>query len=145
MDRLWDIVEKERIKIKYKDMSNIPEELSGLYLYDERFGAIIVLDSRLQENYRLHKCVLAHELGHYFTSSRTNILQAHASTDQRIVLSQDERKAHEWATNFLMPNNLFNQAVMEGCQSAYDLAEWFQVTEWFVYRKMGCRTDLRGR
>lgn len=55
----------------------------------------------------------------------------------KIQQAQDERKALEWASDILMPNVEFSRAVSEGCSSVYDLAEWFDVTEWFVYRKLG--------
>lgn len=136
MDRLWHIVEKEHIKVIYKEMSHIPERLHGLYLYDKRFGPLIILGKHLLTNYRLHKCVLAEEIGHLYTSPRTNILTAYTSANLKALMSQDERKALEYATNLLMPNGEFNRAVSEGCQSVYDLAERFDVTEWLVYRKL---------
>lgn len=136
MDRLWHIVEKEHIKVIYKEMSHIPEKLHGLYMYDKRFGSIIVLGNHLLCYYRLHKCVLGEEIGHFYTSPRTNILTAYASASLKVIMTQDERKALEYATDLLIPSDEFDRAVSEGCQSIYDLAEWFDVTEWFVYRKL---------
>jgi Zn-dependent peptidase ImmA (M78 family) len=138
MNKLYDIVKGENIHLLYTNLlSNTHNKLYGLYFYDEDHGPSILLEKTLDkpECKRLHKCVLAHELGHYFTSPRANIL--HASTGYWIMESQDEYRATVWATNLLMPDDKFNQAIADGCQSVYDLSEYFHVTEWLVYRKLG--------
>jgi len=51
--------------------------------------------------------------------------------------SQDERKAMQWATDYLIPDVELMKALKVGCRSCFELAEYFDVTEWFMYRKLG--------
>lgn len=137
MDRLWSIIEKERIAVKYRNLKQEQESLLGLYFYCEMAGPIIILDNSLKDFQRIHKCVLAEEIGHFYTSPRSNYLVAYTSYASQLAMSQDERKAHQWATDFLIPDIELFKAVEDGFRSCYELAERFEVTEWFVHRKMG--------
>lgn len=141
MHKLFDLIEQEGIYLEYASLFE-KANVHGLYLSDSKTN-VIILDGNLDkpENIKLHKCVLAEEIGHHFTSPRTILYQLHGSCSlDRLKLkqiAQDEYKALVWATNFIMPNVEFNRAVSEGCRSVYDLSEWFDVTPWFVYRKLG--------
>lgn len=151
MDNLLKIIEKENIKIRYEDLSHIPERTHGLYIYDNRTGPFIILDNYLKHNRRLHKCVLAEEIGHFITAPRTNLVTAYTSANLKIIQSQDERKAIQWATDFLIPDSKLTTALEAGNRSCFELAEYFDVTEWFMYRKLGLlkmcfrRTGLKVR
>lgn len=151
INRLYDYIESEGIYFNYTNLlTNTHKKLYGLYFFVEDYGPAILLDKSLDkpENRRLHKCILAEELGHHFTVPQTNIFKLYGSCSieylDKIQQAQDERKALEWASSFLMPNVEFNQAVSNGLQTVWDLAEWFDVTEWFVYRKLDIITSKRG-
>jgi len=109
-----------------------------LYLSD----GVILLDRSLDrpENRRLHRVVLAEELGHYYTVPQSNALRflgySAFSDNEEIQIDRDEFRAVKWATSFLMPNHRLDQAITDGCRSVYDLAEWFDVTEKFVKSKL---------
>lgn len=144
MNKLLTIVETEHIYLNYVNLlSDTRRKLYGLYFFIDGHGPAILLDKSLDrpECRRLHRCILAEELGHHFTTPQTNIFKLYGSCTveylQKIQQAKDELRALVWATDFLMPNTEFNRAVSEGCQSVYDLAEWFNVTEWLVYRKLG--------
>jgi len=137
LERLWDIIDKENIEVRYRDFSMLPEDIYGLYLYDPRFGPLIVLDKNLRHSHRLHKCILAEEIGHFYTAARTSILSVHTSANLKTIESQDERKAGQWSTDFLIPDRELIKALESGCRSCFELAEYFDVTEWFMYRKLG--------
>ena len=137
MKRLWDIVSRENIEVRYKDFSSLPENINGLYIYDQRLGPLIILDKGLHHSHRLHKCVLAEEIGHFYTAARTNLFSVHTSANLQTMEAQDERKATQWATDFLIPDCELVKALESGCRSCFELAEYFDVTEWFMYRKLG--------
>lgn len=151
MERLWDIIKRENIEVLYKDFSQFPENIHGLYLYDQRLGPLIILDKQLNHSHRLHRCVMAEEIGHFYTAARTSILTVHTSANLQTIESQDERKAAQWATDFLIPDSELVKALEAGCRSCFELAEYFDVTEWFMYRKLGLlkmcfrRTGLKVR
>ncbi|AFM43006.1 putative Zn peptidase [Desulfosporosinus acidiphilus SJ4] len=137
MKKLWDIINKENIKVLYKDFSHLPENIHGLYFYEQRIGPLIVLDKNLHHSHRLHRCVLAEEIGHFYTAARTNILTVHTSANLQTIENQDERKAAQYATDLLIPDSELIKALESGCRSCFELAEYFDVTEWFMYRKLG--------
>lgn len=148
MENLWEIVDKENITVRYENLLCFPERLHGLYIYDHRIGPLIILGHHLEQNRRLHKCVLAEELGHYKTSPRTNLITTYTSANLKLIQSQDERKAVQWATDFLIPDVQLIEAFRAGCRTCFELAEYFDVTEWFMYRKLHMsynRTSLRVR
>lgn len=137
MKKLWEIVERENICVRYQDFCNIPENIQGLYLYHKQIGPLIILDKQIQHSRRLHKCVLAEEIGHFYTSPRTNLLVSYTSVNLQVIESQDERKAIQWATDFLIPDHELIKALEKGYRSCFELAEYFDVTESFMYRKLG--------
>lgn len=150
MNRLWKIIETENIKVKYRDLRSYKSSLHGLYLLDSS-GPLILLDKNIEHNKRLMKCVLAEEIGHYRTAPRTNYLVAYGSYNLQLVMSQDERRALQWATDFLLPDSELCMALEKGHRSCFELAEYFDVTEWFVRMKLGLlkrcfrRTGLKVR
>ena len=129
IDHLWRKIEKENIKVRYGDISNIPERLYGMYLYLDGIGHVVVLDKSLLSNYILHRCTLVHELGHYFTGAQTNLLYTSTSYATEIERSRDEYRAMKWAAHYLMPNHEVYDAIKKyNIKNPQDLAEFFQVT-----------------
>lgn len=141
IDKLWAIIEAEGIDVEYDTLWTPKRPLLGIYL-PHKEAPLIGLDVGLlkPENTRLHTCILAEEVGHHITVPRTNIVKVYknyACNVRFITLAQDERKAYYWATSYLMPIVEVCRALRDGCQTAADLADYFEVTEWFVYRKLG--------
>ncbi|KLU61884.1 hypothetical protein CEB3_c18020 [Peptococcaceae bacterium CEB3] len=137
MQELLDIVDREGISLRYDDLSRLPENINGLYMYERRIGPLIVLDRELDRYRRLHRCVLAEEIGHYYTSPRTNLLLSYSSYALQVLEGQSERRAMQWGTDFLIPDAELIKALSEGCRSCFELAEYFDVTESFMYHKLG--------
>jgi Zn-dependent peptidase ImmA (M78 family) len=135
-EALWRLVEAEGITVKYEALSHVPEKIYGLYLWSKALGPLIILDSSLLHRRRLHKCVLAEEVGHHFTTARSNLLVAHTSYRLEVEMGRDERRALQWATEFLVPNEDLFRAIRKGYRSISELAEYFDVTEWFLHRKL---------
>lgn len=134
---LWDIVERENIFIAYDKLANLSQKTLGFYYWDPAIEkACIVLDNHLDRSPRLFKCVLAEEIGHYFTAPRGDLLLPYFSYSNHLLLSKDEYKALKWACNFLMPDDVFRKALCSGCQSIEELADSFDVTPWMVYHKL---------
>jgi Zn-dependent peptidase ImmA (M78 family) len=145
MDSLLEIVHRENIYLAYKDLRSAGP-LLGLYINCKNKG-IILLDNSLFYGYRLHRCILAHELGHHFFPPRSRIIAFHRSDfNQDITTSQDEQKAMKYGTNLLLPTEQVWTAIKNGYDSVSLLAEYFYVTDWFVRAKIGfIRLDERER
>ncbi|MDO4438586.1 MAG: ImmA/IrrE family metallo-endopeptidase [Eubacteriales bacterium] len=71
-------------------------------------------------------CVLAEELGHYYTSIG-NILDT--STQ---VASKQELRARRFAHNLLIDYDQLYKAKLSGCTSSYEIAEYLGVAESFL-------------
>lgn len=136
MDKLFNILEKENISVRYRALQEQCSSLYGLYLNDEFAGPIIILDQSLQYSTSWHRSVLAEEIGHYYTTPRTNYLVAYTSYSKNLIMNQDERKALKWATDFLIPDDDLSEAIQEGYKLHFELAELFNVTEWFMHMKV---------
>lgn len=72
-------------------------------------------------------CVLAEEIGHYHTTVGNILNQKNAS--QR----KQEKIARKWAVNRMLKIEDLFDAVLDGCQTLYDVAEYLGVTEIFLY------------
>ncbi len=94
--------------------------LKGLY-YDKVIGLNKNLETTAEKC-----CVLAEELGHYYTSAG-NILD-----QSKIENRKQERRARTWAYQKLVPLDKLVLAYKEGIRTKYELAEFLGVTEQFL-------------
>ncbi len=117
MTNLLNIAEYEEVEIHEIEL---PERIKGLY-YDNS----IVINSRLKTN-KERKCVLAEELGHYFTSVG-DILNLKIESNRK-----QEIRARNWAIQKLVPFDELILAHQQGYVNVYELAEYFDVTEDFM-------------
>lgn len=104
-------------------------------------GARIAIRQDLLETEKA--CVLAEELGHYYTTAG-RILELHSVEDEK-----QELKARLWAYNKMIGLQGIVAAYKHGCTSLHDTAEFLEVTEEFLsealerYRsKYGCYVRL---
>lgn len=71
-------------------------------------------------------CILAEELGHYYTSAG-NILDQSLTENRK-----QETLARRWAHKELIPLQTFIEAYEAGVRNRYELAELLEVTEEFI-------------
>ncbi len=71
-------------------------------------------------------CVLAEELGHYYTSCG-DIIDTSGVNNRR-----QEVRARRWAVKRLIPLKSIIQAFEAGCRNMYEAAEYIGVTEEFL-------------
>ena len=76
------------------------------------------------------KCVLAEELGHYYTSSGDIIDQSNVSNRKQ------EYRARFWAYEKLVSLHDIIAAYEAGCRSAFEMSEYLDVTEEFFIEAM---------
>lgn len=140
MEFLLKLVEKEKINITYLPLRKYKDTLWGLYV-PGRFGInpTIYLDTELKYNpklYRLARCILAEELGHHFTGIGPNIFKIHANYSLERKMSAEDEKALRWATNVIIPTEEIITLLGNGKYRCTDLANYFGVTTWFMFRKL---------
>lgn len=83
-------------------------------------------------------CVLAEELGHYYTSAGDILDQS------KILNRKQERRARVWAANKLIPLNKFIDAFKNGCTSRYEVADYLSVTETFLEQSLNYYQEKHG-
>jgi len=115
-EQLVQIAEDEQIE--FIEMT-FPADLKGLCKHN-----------KIGINYELSsvekKCVLAEELGHYYTTIGDII-------DMKSVCNRkQELKARKYAYDKLVPLELLIKASYEGCTNLCELAEYLDVTEEFL-------------
>ena len=84
------------------------------------------------------KCVLAEELGHHYTSVG-NILNMEDLSNRK-----QERQARLWGYNKLIGLTGIVNAFEAGCQSAYETAEFLEVTVEYLQECINCYRDKYG-
>ena len=84
-------------------------------------------------------CVLAEELGHYYTSYG-NILDT-SNTNNR----KQEVKARRWAVKRLVPLKSIIQAYEAGYRNMFEVAEYIGVTEEFLIRAFEAYNAMYGK
>ncbi len=102
----------------------LPENKSVSVQYNGK--DFIGIDSKLSS--AQEKVCLAHELGHCFTSGFYNV---YSPFDIR---EKHEKRANDWAIKKLVPRYRFKNAVREGYDNVYSLAEYFGVTSDFMQK-----------
>lgn len=117
MTSLLEIAEYEGIEVHEIDL---PERIKGLYYENS-----IAINKRLKTN-KERKCILAEELGHFYTSVG-DILNLKIESNRK-----QEIRARNWAIQKLVPFDKLIFAHQQGYVSVYELAEYFDVTEDFM-------------
>lgn len=101
-------------------------------LYDNR----IAIRSDLSTTEKT--CVLAEELGHYYTSVGDILDQS------KPYNRKQERQARLWAYNCLIGLDGIIRAYKAGCSDIHDTAEYLNVTEEFLYECVECYRNKYG-
>lgn len=89
------------------------------------YGDIIGLNKNIQTDTE-RSCILAEELGHYYTSTGDIIDQTNVQNRKQ------EHRARMWAYAKLLPLQFFIFAFKHGCHSTHDTAEFLEVSEEFL-------------
>ncbi len=123
LEKLYNLADKNNISIHFFDLTEVG--VLGLNVEKERLPHMIFLDLKLKSNKNLHLEVLAHELGHFFTTVG-NILN---NKNYREILYNNkfENKADKWACEFLVSEEEIINALNKNIVNIYDMAEYLDV------------------
>lgn len=83
-------------------------------------------------------CVLAEELGHYYTSSG-NIIDM-----QDVQNRKQEHRARLWAYKRMVTMDKLTDACKCGCRNRYEIAEYLDVTEEFLQEAIDSYKQIYG-
>lgn len=111
--------EKKGVKVVEHVFSN--PKLKGLYV-----DGVITLNLLAVSTQTEKHCILAEELGHYYTSSGIIL-------DQKSLMNRkQEKRARNWAYEKLVPLTKIVQAHRVGIRNRFELAEYLDITESFL-------------
>ena len=127
-------LEQEAFKdnVKIHDYYLGEESLKGIYID----GNIAINTSVNNTTEKI--CVLAEELGHHYTSVGNILIMEDLSNRKQ------ERQARLWGYNKLIVLTGIVNAFESGCQSAYETAEFLEVTVEYLQECIDCYRDKYG-
>jgi len=120
------------------DQTTLPASLLGYYEQDDTTSYILLSDDiRFQHNSPRVKCVLAEEIGHYFTCIGNNVPYGSNGYHRSLMIEKQENKAIKWATEYLIDTDLLLDFLRHNTLAKIsDIADYFQVTEDFIVKKL---------
>jgi len=116
-ERLLYEAEKENIDVVTWPLQ---EKIKGLYC-----DGVIAINKNISTTSE-KTCILAEELGHYYTSYG-NIIDTSITNNRK-----QEVKARRWAVKRIVPLKSIVEAYEAGCRNLYEMAEHIGVTEVFL-------------
>lgn len=123
LEHLYELALNEHIDIHFFDLKEIG--LLGLNVSKENMPHMIFLDHSVKKDTTLHLNILAHELGHYFTSFGNSI--AETNYIEKVLNNKCENKADRWACEFLIREDELIDALNKNINCIHDLAEYLDV------------------
>lgn len=126
-DALLDEANAEGISIKERPFKTYDGRIKGKDIY-----------LRKDMNTTEKACVLAEELGHYYTSVG-NILDMTVPENRK-----QERQARLWGYNRSIGLLGLIRAYEHGCKDKYEIAEYLDVTEEYLENCINCYQDKYG-
>ena len=104
LDRLYDLVETEDIKI-YDYY--IDDSIYGIYLNYDTLN-VIGLNYKNLSNSKKEKCVLSEELAHYYMDATYNYKNV-----DKVLYDKQEYRAKKWSYNVLVPYEKLKLAILK--------------------------------
>lgn len=106
------------------DRAELPTEINGLYI-ETATNKLILLDKTIRSSIE-KTCILAEEIGHYYTAVGN-------FTDQtKLENRKKERLGRAWGYEYLIPLHLIVEIGQAGIQGRHAIAEYLDVTEQFL-------------
>jgi Zn-dependent peptidase ImmA (M78 family) len=104
--------------------------VQGIYIHAPgAYKPVIALSNTLHTQERKLRCVLAHELGHHFTTSGHYIIAANSTSS--IYATKHENLATKWAVNLMIDTYIFLECLKDGMDKQ-ELADYFYVLPEFI-------------
>jgi len=122
----------ENIQLNY---SKLNDEILGCYYSIDGLDLIVINES-IASNTKQLNCVIAEELGHYYTTHGNHAPYSCNESNDKINHSRVEVRALKWAVNFLIPTkDLLRHISICSHLNKANLSDCFEVTEDFIMKK----------
>jgi Zn-dependent peptidase ImmA (M78 family) len=100
-NQLLALATKNKIALKLWDFK---PPIEAVYYHYPGKNPVIGLDYRILNDKNHFRCVLAEELGHFFTTQRGSFITRYHRRN-RIQVCREEYQAMVWAVNYLIPDH----------------------------------------
>ena len=125
LDKLLKICATSGIHI---ERTKLPTNMKAFYYSDQDIDPVISIDYSV-DNQNEVACVLAEEVGHYYTSSG-NLLTD--SDLHKSIVRKQENIAKRWAFKYMVSLSDLINAHNASCQTLNEVAEFLNITEEFL-------------
>ena len=125
LEKLTEECEKSEINIENQAL---PKNINAVFYEDKETEPVITINKALKTQSG-QACVLAEELGHYYTSCGD--LLTDTSID-KIVINQQENRAKRWAVKKLISIKRIIKAFESGVSNMSEMADYLDITESFL-------------
>lgn len=122
---IFEIIEKENIIFEESNIQH--EDTSGMYLNIPDIAPVICISKSINNNRCKYLCVIAEELGHYFTTVG-NLTVKSQNYSEKIQKEKKEKKAKLWASKLLISDKDFVQALYKCIPNQYNMCDYLNVT-----------------
>ncbi|HBG15451.1 MAG TPA: hypothetical protein DDW93_01605 [Firmicutes bacterium] len=134
-DNLLELAKKNNITLKFWDFK---PPIEAVYFYYPGKTPVIGIDYKIKNNKKRFRCLLAEELGHFFTTNQGSII-SHYHLSDRIGVCREEYKAMKWAVDYLIPDQELEMAF--NIMPPWELEDFFQVDCDFMAFKLKLYQD----
>lgn len=125
LEQLQDEALLNNIDVKY---AALPKRIKALFYSEPNIPAHIAINKHQINTAAQETCLMAEELGHYYTSSG-NLLTG--DIDKTIIGKQEEQ-ARRWAVKRIASLKDFVSAFEDGCRTKEELADYLNITGEFL-------------
>lgn len=122
---IFEIIEKENIIYEETSLKNTHSK--GIYFKVEDLPPVIAIEESIIKYTDLYISILSEELGHHFTT-QGNLLEPSKDYSEKLYKNKKEYLARKWASNFLISDAEFVQALLSSISNKYEMCEYFNIT-----------------
>lgn len=123
---LYRLAEQDGVIVERWPLSS---PLDAIYIKEPGIPPVVAISTRIAEGTAAYNTLLAHELGHHFTTAGEVASCQRYSYGDALVANRAEYRATRWAAECLLPLNELREALDCGILERWELAEHFGVTE----------------
>jgi hypothetical protein len=134
LGKLYKLADEYKVDIHFFDLKEIGT--LGINIEKEGLPHMVLLDNSLKKDDRVHLEVLAHELGHYFTTVGNFINNTIIYSDS-LEINKAENKADRWACEYLITEEEIIKLLNENVVGMDDLAYYLGVSVKILTKRLG--------
>lgn len=138
LEKLHEKIHTEGIQF---EKHHLPGNIKGFYYHTDCIPPIITVSTTL-DNSKEETCVIAEELGHYYTSFGN--LLTDSKLDKTVIRKQEEQ-AKRWAIKKLVTLKKIVAAFENGARNISELAEYLDVTNEFLLQSIETYNRIYGK